>query len=201
MSKTTFNVLNTLDLNSEIKAIQGNRYLPWNRAWSSLCKNFPNATYDIHESSDNVPFFESRVGLFVKVSVTVNDITHTMTRPVYDVRNLAMSIEPKQVKYGKKMVDVNGATANDINDSIMRCFTKAMAMHGLGLYVFEDKAFADAELIDASQISEISNLIAKNRLNMSDLNKVFGINRLSELIAINYDGALQWIEDQTKGIQ
>jgi hypothetical protein len=118
-----------------------------------------------------------------------------MIRPVYDFRNLSMSIDPRQVKYGKKMVDVNGATANDINDSIMRCLTKTIAMHGLGIYIFEDKPYAEAELIDSSQISEISNLISKHNLNMSDLNRVFGINRLSELMAINYDGAISWIND------
>jgi len=195
MNKSTFDVLHTIDLNSELKNIQGNKYLPWNRAWSNLCKSFPNATYYIHESSECVPYFESRAGLFVKVSVTIDDITHTMIRPVYDLRNLSMRIEPRQVQYGNRMVDVNGATANDINDSIMRCLTKTIAMHGLGIYIFEDKPYADAELIDSSQISEISSLISKHNLNMSDLNKVFGINRLSELIAMNYDGAISWIND------
>ena len=118
-----------------------------------------------------------------------------MTRPVYDFRNLSMMAIPRQVKYGKKTVEVNAATANDVNDSLMRCFTKAIAMHGLGLYIFQDKPFADAELLDSSQISEISNLIATNKLMLSNLNKVFGINKLSELMAINYEGALQWIED------
>ena len=194
-TKSVFQTLNTLDINRDVKAIQGNRYLPWNRAWSNLLKNFPTATYVFHENIEGLPFFESKLGLFVKVSVTVNEITHTMTRPVYDFRNLSMMAEPRQVKYGKKMIEVNAATANDINDSLMRCFTKTVAMHGLGLYIFEDKQFADAELISSSQISEISNLISKHNLNLSDLNAVFGINRLSELIAMNYDGAIQWIED------
>ena len=194
-TKSVFQTLNILDINSDVKAIQGNRYLPWNRAWSNLLKHFPTAIYVFHENSDGLPFFESKLGLFVKVSVTVNDITHTMTRPVYDFRNQSMTAEPRKVKYGNKMIDVNAATANDINDSLMRCFTKTIAMHGLGLYIFEDKQFADAELISSSQISEISNLIAKHNLSLSDLNAVFGINRLSELIALNFDGAVKWIED------
>lgn len=194
-TKSVFKTLSTVDTNKEVKAIQGNKYLPWNRAWSSLLKSFPTATYKFHEDSEGLPFFESKLGLFVKVSVTVNDITHTMVRPVYDFRNLSMMAEPRQVKYGKKMVDINAATANDINDSLMRCFTKCIAMHGLGLYIFEDKQFADAELLDSSQISEISNLVAKHNLNLFDLNAVFGINKLSELMALNYGGALQWIED------
>ncbi len=190
-----FNKLNTLDLTKQVKAIQGNRYIPWNVAWAELCKIHPLSTFEFHENKDGLPFFESRLGIFVKVSVTVDEITHTIHRPVYDFRNLAMKAEPSQVKYGKKTVDVNAATANDINDSLMRALTKAIALFGLGLYIFQDKQYAEAELIDSDQISEISNLVAKHNLAMSDLNKVFNINRLSELIAINYSGALNWIED------
>ena len=190
-----FNTLNTLDLNSQTKAIQGNRYLPWNVAWAELCKVYPTASFEFHENKDGLPFFESSLGLFVKVSVTIEEITHTMHRPVYDFRNLSMKPETSQVKYGKKLVDVNAATANDINDSLMRCFTKTIALFGLGLYIFQDKSFADLELIDSTQISEISNLIAKYNLNLGELNKVFGINRLSELASFNFESALSWIED------
>ena len=190
-----FNKLNTLDLTKEVKAIQGNRYIPWNVAWAELCKIHPTATYQFHENNDGLPYFESKLGLFVKVSVTIDELTHTMTRPVYDFRNLAMRAEQYEVQYGKKKVFVNAATANDINDSLMRCLTKAIAMFGLGLYIFQDKQYADAELINSEQISEISNLIAKHNLQMNELNKVFNINKLTELIAINYEGALMWIED------
>jgi len=195
MENSVFKNLSTLDLNNKIKAIQGNRYLPWTEAWSELCKLYPNSTFEFHENNDGIPYFNSPLGLFVKVSVTVKEITHTIHRPVYDFRNLAMKTEPYQVKYGKKTVDVNAATANDVNDSLMRALTKAIALHGLGIYIFQDKQYADAELLDSSQISEISNLIAKHKLMLSDLNAVFGINKLSELMAINFQGALQWIED------
>jgi len=193
--ENVFNKLNTLDLASQVKAIQGNRYLPWNIAWAELCKVHPKATYSFIENKDGLPFFESEMGIFVKVSVTVFETTHTMTRPVYDFRNLAMTSKPRQVKYGAKMVDVNAATANDINDSLMRCLTKAIAMHGLGLYIFQDKQYADAELLNAEQVKEIVGLISQHNLQLAELNKVFGINKLMELHAVNYTGAITWIED------
>lgn len=195
MSKSVFETLNTIDFTKQVKAIQGNKYLPWNTAWAELCKRYPLSTYKFHEDENGLPFFNSPLGLFVKVSVTINDLTHTMIRPVYDFRNLAMKTEPYKLLYGKKTVDVQAATANDINDSLMRCLTKTIAMHGGGLYIFQDKQYADAELISSDEISNISNLVSEHNLMLSDLNKVFGINRLSELIAINYEGALQWIED------
>jgi len=194
-TKSTFTTLNTLNL--KVSSNQGKKYIPWSELWAELCKQYPNATYEFHSDANGVPFFNSAVGLFVKVSVTINELTHTMTRPVYNNAFKSMRVEPYDytIQQGKVTKTVAGANADDVNDALMRCFAKAMAMHGLGLFVFEDKPFADAELIDSIQIGEISNQISKNNLMLSDLNKVFGINKLSELMAHNYEGALQWIED------
>lgn len=196
--ENTFKKLNEIELGSQVKAIQGNRYLPWNVAWAELCKIHPKASYEFLENKDGLPYFESELGIFVKVSVTILETTHTMTRPVYDFRNLAMSSKPRQVKYGKKMVDVNAATANDINDSLMRCLTKAIAMHGLGLYIFQDKQYADAPLLDSTELTQITSLISERNLSLGELNKAFNINKLTELYAVNFESALQWIEDNSK---
>lgn len=191
-----FTKLNTLNLKT--KSTQGRRYIPWNTLWSELKKVAPDATFEFHCNDDGVPYFTSKAGIFVKVSVTVDGLTHTMTRPVYDYFMKSMCEDGYEYTTKKGIKQVAPARADDINDAQMRCFAKAMAMHGIGLFVFEDKQYADAELIDASQISEISNLVAKHNLMLSDLNKVFNINKLSELMAINFDGALQWIDDNTK---
>ena len=198
MSTNNFTELNTLDLGSQTKAIQGNRYLPWNIAWAELCKVHPSSTYEFHENENGLPYFESELGLFVKVSVTVDTLTHTMHRPVYDFRNLAMASKSRQVKYGKNMVDVNAASANDINDSLMRCLTKTIAMHGLGLYIFQDKQYADAPLLNSEEVKEITSLISERNLMLGELNKEFGINKLTELYAVNFQAALNWIEENSK---
>jgi|LGOV01.1.fsa_nt_gb hypothetical protein len=196
-TKSIFTTLNTMNL--KVSSNQGKKYIPWSELWAELCKHYPTATYEFHSDENGVPFFNSAVGLFVKVSVTIYELTHTMTRPVYNNAFKSMRVEPYDytIKNGSVTKTVAGANADDVNDALMRCFAKAMAMHGLGLFVFEDKPFADLELIDSTQISEISNLIAKHKLDLGTLNKCFGINRLSELASFNYDSALQWIEDAT----
>lgn len=192
---SNFSNLNSMNLPT--KSTQGKRYIPWNTLWAELCKIHPTATYKMHCNGDGAPFFNSLVGIFVKVSVTIGDLTHTMTRPVYNNAFKAMKIEPYEYTLSNGTIkNVVGANSADVNDAQMRCFAKAIAMHGLGLFVFEDKQYADAELIDSLQISEISSQIAKTNLMMTDLNKVFRINRLSELMAINYEGALTWIADK-----
>jgi len=179
----------------EVKINQGRKYVAWNTAWSELCKKYPSSTYEIHCDKDGLPFFDSPIGLFVKVSVTVEGITHTMTRPVYNKAMKAMKAFTYEYTTKQGTRQVEGATAGDVNDSIMRCLVKAIAMHGLGLYVYEDKPFADLETINSEEISTISKLIVQNNLSLGDLNKVFGINKLSELASYNFDSAIEWIKD------
>lgn len=195
MSDDVFKNLFHVDLTKRLKSNQGKRYLAWNDAWAELKKAYPGATYKFLCDEGGVPYFFSAVGLFVRVSVTVGELTHTMTRPVYNKAFKSMKLEPYEYSTKAGVKQVAGANADDINDALMRCFVKAIAMHGLGLYIYQDNPYAEAELIDSSQITEISNLVAKHNLDMSELNKVFGINKLSELMALNFGGALQWIED------
>jgi len=193
MSNEVFKTLNSINLAT--KSNQGRRYIAWNTLWAELCKVYPDATYEFLSDSNGIPYFSSPIGIFVKVSVTVNNITHTMTRPVYNKSMKSMRVEPYEYTMKEGIKTVQGANADDVNDALMRCFAKAIAMHGLGLFVFEDKQNADLELIDSSQIGEISNLIAKHNLNLGELNKVFGINKLSELASFNFESALMWIDD------
>ena len=196
--KSIYKNLSTIDVSSKTKSLQNNVYLPWSQAWGLLCKEYPNATYEVIKDENGYPYKSTPLGIFVEVSVTINELTHSVIRPVYDFRNLSMKEEPRQVKYGKKMVDVNAATANDVNDSIARCLVKAISMFGLAINLYKGEMFAEAELLDASQITEISNLIAKHNLMLGELNKAFGINKLSELYAVNFESALQWINDNKK---
>ena len=192
---SSFKTLNSV--NMQVKSNQGKSFIAWNTLWAELCKVYPTSTYEFHENSEGFPYFDSSLGLFVKVSVTVEGLTHTMTRPVYNNAMKSMKTVPYEyiIKSGKKTV--LAAVASDVNDALMRCLSKAIAMHGLGLFVFESKQYADLELIDSSQISEMSDLISKHKLMIGDLNAHFGINRLSELAAFNYEAALKWVEDAT----
>ena len=56
----------------------------------------------------------------VKAGVTVGELTHEMTLPVMDNRNKA----------------IQNPNARDISDAQMRCFVKAIAMHGIGIGLY-----------------------------------------------------------------
>lgn len=106
-------------------------YISWAEAWQKLKEQYPDANYIVHENNNGMPYFYDQTGGFVKVSVTVARITHTVHLPVMDHSN--RSIPPLSM------------TTMDINKTIMRALTKAIAMHGMGLYVYKGEDYPASE--------------------------------------------------------
>jgi len=67
-----------------------------------------------------LPYLATEAGVFVEVAVTVQGVRLSQIHPVLDSRNRPL-LAP---------------SAFDINTSIQRCLVKAIALHGLGLYVY-----------------------------------------------------------------
>jgi hypothetical protein len=78
-------------------------------------------------------------GYFVKVTVTVNGVDRTQVHPVLDNRN-------------KTIDDPN---AFQVNTSIQRCLAKAIALHGLGLYIFAGEDLPVDEPITKAEMRTI----------------------------------------------
>ena len=125
MSKNNnvFDVLSNIDVTNYLETKHGGlKYLSWAAAWGLVKQNYPTASYTIHNSDDNNPFFTSPYGTFVKVSVTIEDQTLTEILPVLDFKN--------------KSIQNDKLNTFDINSAYKRCLVKCLAMHGLGLQVF-----------------------------------------------------------------
>ena len=138
--KSIWETLSKIDCSEHIEQIQyGNRkplsYLSWAWAWGEVKNSYPDASYEVH---DNVTYPDNTVE--VRVSVTIKGQTHMMWLPVMDFKNDA-----------KK-----NPTSKDISDSRMRCLAKAIAMHGLGHYVYagEDVPEGNAETPQSEEKAE-----------------------------------------------
>ena len=104
-------------------------YLSWAWAWAEVLKIDPSARWTAHEW-DNSPVMVLRNGTaMVKVSVEIKGDIKTCILPVMDNRN-------------KAIVDPD---AFAVNTAIMRCLAKAIAMHGLGLYIYAGEDLPEAE--------------------------------------------------------
>jgi hypothetical protein len=160
-----FKELYHMNVNEHTKKVQGLTYLSWSYAWAEIKKIDEKASYEIHEfpmfTADwqviegvKVPYLKTPEGYFVKVSVTINGHTETETLPVMDNKNTPLgTIAPVWVKKDgaakatKEFGQTPMPTSFDINTSHKRCLVKAIALHGLGLYIYngEDVPEADPE--------------------------------------------------------
>ena len=121
---SVFTILDSIDV-SEYTEKKGNfTYLSWAWAVRELLKVDPQATWEICEyqqaDGETAPYMMTAAGAFVKVKVWVGGICREQVHPVLDNRNQA----------------IEQPNAFHVNTSIMRCLTKAIALHGLGLYIY-----------------------------------------------------------------
>lgn len=123
--------LNAINVNEHIEKKGGFSYLSWPFAVTQLRLADPAATWEVRRFN-GLPFLICEAGVFVEVAVTVNAVTLSQIHPVLDGRNRPL-LAPNSF---------------DINSSIQRCLVKAIALHGLGLYIYagEDlpQSMADA---------------------------------------------------------
>lgn len=134
--KNYFKELYSVDVSDYVEKKNGLSYVSWANAWAEIKKRYPDANYVIYENKDGWNYFTDGKTCWVKTGVTVNGIEHIEYLPVMDYKN--------------KSIPANGVTSFDVNKAIQRSLTKAVARHGLGLYIYagedlpEDAAKADA---------------------------------------------------------
>ena len=152
--KSFFDVLNNVNVSGHTEGRDGLTYLSWCWAYAEVKKRYPDMQYEVIKF-DGLPYvYDEKTGYMVYTTVTIQGITHEMWLPVMDSKNKAMKAEPYTytTKYGDKTVDA--ATMFDINKTIMRCLTKNLAMHGLGLYIYAGEDLPEAEKEEAKRSSE-----------------------------------------------
>ena len=111
--------LSAINVSEHIERKGGFAYLSWPFAVSQLRLAEPTAIWEVRRFN-GLPYLASEAGVFVEVAVTVQGVTLSQIHPVLDGRNRPL-LAP---------------TAFDINTSIQRCLVKAIALHGLGLYIY-----------------------------------------------------------------
>jgi hypothetical protein len=147
---------------------------------------------------NGLPYLFAEIGVFVEVAVTVQGVTLSQIHPVLDGRNRP----------------ILAPTSFDINTSIQRALVKAIALHGLGLYIYagedlpqplSDEAANDgappapvrapgqgAQTLAASQLISSAQQVNIQRLALqtgTDVGRVlehFGVSSLKEIRIADY---------------
>jgi len=121
--KSLFQRLSEINVSSFSEKKGQFTYLSWAWAVTELKKIAPEAYWIIHEwgtDGNEQPYQQTEAGCFVKVTVIAEGIEMTQVHPVLDHKNNT----------------VKQPNSFEVNTSIMRCLTKAISLHGLGLYIY-----------------------------------------------------------------
>lgn len=122
-----FTALNGVDVSGKTEQKNGLTYLSWAWAWSELKKRHPQATYTIYEDGQGRFYHTDGHTCWVKTGVTVEGLEHIEYLPVMDFRN--------------QSIPADKVTSTDVNKAIQRSLTKAVARHGLGLYIYAGRTY------------------------------------------------------------
>jgi len=126
-SKMIAQLLKT-NVNEHTEKKNGLTYLSWAWAWAEALKADSSASYKTEMFGDKC-FMDVNGTAMVFVTVTMFGKPMTCQLPVMDFRNKAIQLPD----------------AFAVNTAIMRCMTKALALHGLGLYIYSGDDLPEGE--------------------------------------------------------
>jgi hypothetical protein len=153
------NLLKT-NVNDHVEKKNNLSYLSWAWAWAEALKADQKATFKVEMFGDKC-FMDINGTAMVWVTVTIFDKPMTCQLPVMDYKNKA----------------IPNPDAFAVNTAIMRCMTKALSLHGLGLYIYAGEDLPEKEQLAVNQISEQDLNIALNSVahaqTLDDLKSVY----------------------------
>ena len=192
--KSVFETLNGINVNKFTEKKNGLTYLSWAWAWSKVKENYPNSTYTVYENEHGMIYHTDNRSAWVKTGVTIEGEEHIEYLPI--------------MNYSNKSLSMDKLTSVEVNKAIQRSLTKAIARHGLGLYIYagedlpQDEVVAKQEEL-ASKVSSKTPSKTKpaasdrlplkkgdenwdNVMNFVRDNKAQGVKKLTDLIAKKY---------------
>jgi hypothetical protein len=126
LEMSTFTELAKLNVNQYTEKKNGLTYLSWAWAVDQLLRRDDTATweYRFHEGK---PFVHIGETCMVFCTVRAFGKERTAQLPVLDYRNKAIS----------------NPNSMDVNTAMQRCLAKAIALHGIGLYIYAGEDIPD----------------------------------------------------------
>jgi len=178
MTENYFAELNALNVGDKIEKKNGLSYLSWAWAWGEVKKLHPDAQYRIYENADGWNYHTDGRTCWVKTGVTVEGIEHIEYLPVMDNRN--------------KSILAENVTSFDVNKAIQRSLTKALARHGLGLYIY-----AGEDLPEDAQKAAKEEAKKAQETNIDEIKQA---SLLSEIKRTGWtvEGMLEWLSSKSE---
>ena len=174
--QSVYETLASVDVKSKVVKKGNMDYLSWSNAWHMLKENYPNAQRNVYEDpATGWNYFSDGRSAWVKVGIEVNGIEHIDYLPVMDFRN--------------KSVNVDAVSSMDVNKTIQRSTTKAIAMHGLGLSLWKGEDIPEMT-VEAKEVKLVT--LKVDDANWAKVksyvvaNKEIGILKITENLSAKY---------------
>ena len=126
-----FTDLFQVNVNDKVEKKNGLSYVSWPYAWAEVKKRHPDANYTVYENANGWCYHTDGKTAWVKTGVTIEGIEHIEYLPVMDFKN--------------RSIPLDAITSFDVNKAIQRSLTKAVARHGLGLYIYAGEDLPEGE--------------------------------------------------------
>lgn len=130
-----FETLAAINCNDKTEKKNGLTYLSWAWAWDQLKRVYPDSFYTIYEDANGCLYHTDGRTCWVKTGVTLVDgdtrIEHIEYLPIMDFKN--------------RSIPLDQVTSMDANKAVQRSLTKAVARHGLGLYIYAGEDLPEEE--------------------------------------------------------
>lgn len=127
VEKSVYETLRSINVSDHTEKKNGLTYLSWAWAWDTLMLHFPDSYVNVIRDKNGRFWFDDGFTGWVEVEVIVRGkgfepIRRSELFPIMDYKN--RSIPADQI------------TSFSANTAVQRAITKAIARHGLGLYVY-----------------------------------------------------------------
>jgi hypothetical protein len=143
-TKTTQLDLLKLNVNDHVEKKNNLSYLSWAWAWAEALKADPAATFEVktfmRDQYTPMPYMDINGTAMVWVTTTLFGKSMDCMLPVMNHRN-----QP-----------IQQPDAFQVNTSIMRCMTKCLALHGLGLYIYAGEDLPEEDVSTPAPVEKVA---------------------------------------------
>lgn len=164
----TFNDLRTINVNDHTEKKGKLTYLSWAWAVDVLLQNDPSATWLYGEPET---FGADSDTMMVFCTVHAFGKCMTAHLPVMDYKNQA----------------IKNPSSMEVNTAMQRCLAKAIALHGIGLYIYAGEDLPEAPPIDADKLIDL-------------IDKITASNSIDTL-KVNYDMAVLFCNNDVASLK
>ena len=185
-NKSVFETLNAINVSEHIEKKGQLSYLSWAWAWQTIKSHYPQTTYKVYENANGLNYHTDGLTAWVKVGVTIEEMEHIEYLPLMDFKN--------------KSIPAGNVTSMDVNKAIQRALTKAIARHGLGLYIYAGEDLPEADkpkVITDAQHKEIRVKLQNAGIDYMRACQDWNLNNFGELLDINLPNVDKYISDVT----